>query len=417
MSSKMLSPLFLHRDGGLCYDTYVWYDVITVGGGPAGATAAYELARSGFQVLLLEKKRLPRHKACGGCLSPRILSALSFDVREAVEETIHHATFTFNGADPCLTSSARPMGYMVERSRFDHLLCQMAVKAGARLQEGQVVKDVRRASEGVEVATENGTYRARLVIGADGANSIVRRRLFPGPHEAKLAALEGRVILKLDAFEAVRGRIFTDIGLVPRGYAWAFPKMDHVNVGVMAPRPQAKRLKGLLLCFLESHQAFAGSRLGLLRGALVPAYDGSPHRIAGEKAILVGDAAFLVDPLLGEGIYYAVKSAKIASRWAIKALMEGEEALQGYEARIAEEMDREFRMAIQLSRLIYRLPWLSYRALKRHPGVVEAYADLLRGEETYEGLARLVRRKGLATLGLGWLVRQVRRVEVGKDPS
>lgn len=400
----------------------MWYDVIVVGGGPAGATATYELARRGFEVILLERRRLPRFKACGGCLSPRVVDALGFDVKEVVEEAIYHATFTYRGTDPFSISSADPMGYMVERSRFDHLLCRKAVEAGAKLREGEEVKEVQLRGEGIEATTPEATYLAKLVIGADGVGSVVRRKLIPtasaqGRHwPAPLAALEGR-IASTKGHEALRGRVLVDFGLIPGGYAWAFPKADHVNIGVMGPTSQAKKLKGLLFRFLDGHEVFAGYRIELLKGAFIPAYDGRPRRITGPRAFLIGDAAFLVDPLLGEGIYYAIRSAQLASQWAEKALLEGdrllreppgvvesgpddggEALLQEYQTRIAEGMSAELRTALKFVKLASWLPGLSYRALKRRPGAVLAYADLLRGKETYEGLLRRAKAEALAAL-------------------
>ena len=378
----------------------MWYDVIVVGGGPAGATAAYELARKGFDVILLERRRLPRFKACGGCLSPRAVDALGFDVKEAVEEIIYHATFTYRGTDPFSVSSADPMGYMVERSRFDHLLCRKAVEAGAKLREGEEVKEVRLRDEGVEATTPEARHLARLVIGADGVGSIVRRKLLPGHRPAPLAALEGRIALRPKRCEALRGRVLVDFGLIPGGYAWAFPKADHVNVGVMGPTSQARRLKGFLFRFLDDHEVFAGYQIELLKGAFIPAYDGRPRRIAGPRAFLIGDAAFLADPLLGEGIYYAIRSAQLASQWAAKALLDGGTLLWEYQTQIAEGMSAEFRTALRFSKLASWLPGLSYRALKRRPGAVLAYADLLRGKGTYEGLLRQAKAEALAALGL-----------------
>lgn len=394
----------------------MWHDVIVVGGGPAGATAASELARKGFDVILFERRRLPRFKACGGCLSPRVVDTLGFDLQEVIEEVIYHATFTYRGTDPFSISSTDPMGYMVERSRFDYLLCRKAVEAGAKLREGEEVRKIQLRGEGIETTTSKATYLARFVIGADGANSVVRRKLILEHQPASLLAFEGRIALP-KGHEALRGRVLIDFGLIPGGYAWAFPKADHVNIGIMGPTSQARRLKGLLFRFLEGHEVFAGYRMELLQGAFISAYAGRPRRVMGPRAFLIGDAAFLADPLLGEGIYYAVKSAQLASRWATKALLEGDQQLwelQGvvepgsgdggktplrtYQTMIAKEIDAEFRTALRFSKLASWLPRLSYKALKRRPGAVLAYADLLRGKGTYEGLLRQAKAEALAAL-------------------
>jgi len=382
----------------------MWYDVIVVGGGPAGATTAAELASLGVEVLLLEKRRLPRVKACGGCLSPRVLKLLNFDLGEVLEDVTYQATFTYDSRTPVFSRSDRAMGYMVRRERFDQLLCEKARERGARLLTGQEVKRVEAGGEGVKVSTQDLVCHGRLVIGADGATGIVRRDLFPDHGPTTLVALEGRVTLPSSRLQALKGHVLIDLGSVPRGYAWAFPKEDHVNVGVMAPQRMARHLRGALARFLQGSPTLAGGSLQFLKGALIPIYDGSPKRIVGQQALLVGDAGSMVDPLLGEGICSAIQSAKTAARWAVRAL-EDREALLAYQTEIGIELEREFRPALQLSKLIYRFPRWSYHALKRCPRAVELYADILRGEAGYEDLLKRVKIHGLAMIGLGWLGR------------
>src|SRR5574337_1812826 len=119
------------------------YDTIVVGGGPAGATAALMLAKAGARVLLLERRRLPRYKACGGCLSRRVERLLPFDPGKLIEEQITNLTFTWRGRDPVEAAFAEPVAYMVWRDTFDQALCDRAVEAGAEVQDGRVVRTVK----------------------------------------------------------------------------------------------------------------------------------------------------------------------------------------------------------------------------------------------------------------------------------
>jgi len=382
----------------------MWHDVIVIGGGPAGAIAARDLASLGFEVLLLEKRRLPRLKACGGCLSPRVLTILGFDPGDCLEDATYRATFTFDGREPIFVESDRPMGYMVRRERFDHFLCEVACRRGARVLAGQEVKRVEVSRDGVRVFSQDSAYQGRLVIGADGVASVVKRDLFSDHHPAFFVALEGRLLLPPAQLEALRGGVLIDLGVVRRGYAWAFPKEDHVNVGVMAPKRSARGLRAALARFLGRQQSLSAGSLELLKGALLPIYDGNKKKIAGPRALLVGDAASQVDPLLGEGIYYGIQSARKAASYALRAI-EDRDSLLSYQAEIDADLEPELRPALLLSKLIYFFPRFSYYVLKRHPGAVALYADILRANATYRDLRRQIKIHALESLGLGGLLR------------
>ena len=166
------------------------YDAIVVGGGPAGATAAYELARAGARVLLLERRRLPRYKACGGCLSRRVEDLLQFDLADLIEEQITGLIFTCRGRKPIQASFTEPMAYMVWRDRFDQALCIRAVETGAKLEDGRSVRAVRQVGNRVEADLDGRTEMADFLIGADGASGVVARDLFSGRPQPSAVGLD-----------------------------------------------------------------------------------------------------------------------------------------------------------------------------------------------------------------------------------
>src|SRR5438128_384626 len=142
------------------------YDALVVGMGPAGATAAYELSRAGMAVLALDKQAHPRYKVCGGGLSVRIDRLLDPAFKSVVEHTVYGVQFSYRGEESFFIESPNPIAYMVMRDRFDHLLVEQARRAGTEVREEEQAVDVQQTSDWVEVVTDRGRYRAKVLIGA-----------------------------------------------------------------------------------------------------------------------------------------------------------------------------------------------------------------------------------------------------------
>ncbi|MGH7430154.1 MAG: FAD-dependent monooxygenase, partial [Candidatus Methylomirabilaceae bacterium] len=187
------------------------YDAIVVGGGPAGAAAAHGLAKGGARVLLLERRRLPRYKACGGCLSRRVSALLPFDPVPLIEDQITSLRFTYRGRDSIEATFTEPMADMVWRDRFDQALCLSAVEAGAELRDGLTVRGVINVGGHVEVELGGRTEAADFLVGADGASGVVARDLFPGRVRARAVGLDGELPLGDAARAALRGRVVIEL--------------------------------------------------------------------------------------------------------------------------------------------------------------------------------------------------------------
>ena len=169
------------------------YDALVIGMGPAGATAAYELSRAGLSVLAIEKHTHPRYKVCGGGLSVRIEQLLDPAFKAVVEQTIFGIQFSYRGQESISIESPSPIAYMVMRDRFDHHLVQQARQVGVNIHEGEQSQSFRHVPDGVEVTTDRGCYHAKVLIGADGANSQVARHLFPGQRLRCIPTLESEI--------------------------------------------------------------------------------------------------------------------------------------------------------------------------------------------------------------------------------
>ena len=373
------------------------YDVIVVGLGPAGATAAYELARRGYRVLALEQKRHPRYKPCGGCLSLKIDRILEPDFHPLVEKTVYGATFTFEGLDSFRIRSERPVAYMVMRDRFDHFLTEKARRAGTDVRENERVVAVEEGLDGVRVRTALGEYESRYLIGADGVNGVVARALRMVPERITALCLEGEVQVRTNPAD-LEDEVRIEFGAIPFGYGWVFPKGDHLSLGVGGLREKIRNPREYYDEFLVDQELLADITSEKRQGWAIPIFAGGRDPIATRRASLVGDAAALVDPFLGEGIYYAVRSGQLAAL-AIAEAADGTGDVRAYQDLVEAELYPEFRAARKMALFLYGFPRIGYEILKRRRAFVERYFDALRGEASYEELWRELR----ATAGLDLL--------------
>lgn len=375
------------------------YDVAVVGAGPAGSTAARELATGGARVCLLDRARFPRPKACGGALSPRVLRHLPAGVEGLLRARIQRALFTFRSSRPFEVTSTAPMGYMICREEFDTWLRGRAEEAGACVREGLAVRRIERAGPGFVLRAPGEAIQASWVIGADGANSLVAAQLLPQRGPAKFIAVESEVPY---AGGNLDDTVLVDVGRYPGGYAWAFPKGDRVNVGVMLEFPRGRELRGAFEAFLGGVPGLPSAAFGGWQIAPVAAPRREPAPCAVAGMLLVGDAARLADPFLGEGIYYAIRSGSLAAG-ALVAGRDAADAVLRYESAIAEAIWPDLRAASRIASLFHRTPRWWHRVLSRMPGSLMQYVAVLTGEDSYTGLLRdLMERLGSAAGG--WLL-------------
>ncbi len=378
------------------------YDALVVGMGPAGATAAYHLSKSGLSVLGLDKATHPRYKVCGGGLSARIDRILEEDYKSVVEHTVYGIQFSYRGADPFCLDSSSPIAYMVMRDRFDHFLLEKARRVGSEVHESESVTSCRQLPDGIEVTTDRGRYLGKVLIGADGANSLVAQQLFPGRRSRRMATLESEVPIGLAPHYPGTGRALIDIGATPAGYAWIFPKQERLSVGVGDLRGGLASPKKIFDQFVRDEKGLAPWKVPQPVGHPLPVFsednlakgDRESVGLVSGQALLVGDAAHLIDPLFGEGIYYAVRSGQLAAESILKQVHDQRRSLADYEGAVRREIYEEFRVAARMASIIYSYPRLCHRLLSRYQNIVMLYYDVLRGRETYQTF--YVRAKGIA---------------------
>lgn len=377
------------------------YEVAVVGAGPAGATVARELAGAGARVALLERARLPRYKSCAGGIPLRTRTALPFSIDAVVEDVVSGIDVTYRGRRGFRQGGAEPFAVMVMRDRFDQLLAEQAAAAGAEIVEGASVTQIDRDGSHFLLRSSRGPVRSELVVGADGANSIVARSAGLGSDLAAACAIEAEVRAPLAQMARWRGLVNVDLGYRPAGYGWVFPKDQLLSIGLVLPAHLARSLRAELAGYL--------ARLGLLdaeadrvAGHKVLFRRGN-ERIAGSGVLLTGDAAGMVDEFTEEGIYYAVRSGQIAARFITRALGGGHSWLGAYERAIDRELMPELAAARTIARLFFGTLRHAIRAmmlLSAHIGYLwGAFFRVQRGESTYrEELRRARIVKPLARL-------------------
>lgn len=339
---------------------------------------------------------MPRYKPCGGGLTAKIEGVLDTDFSPAVEDTIRIASVAY-GQERARVKYEQPLAWMVMRDKFDLLLTQRAAQAGAEVREAEPVTTITFDDYGAGVATRKETLRAKLVVGADGVNGVVRRAAGFPRHENMAVALEAEMEAPSAAMEEWRETLHVDFAGVKWGYAWIFPKAEHLSVGVGAfVRPnQRVDLRADLARYVAFEPSLHGAKELFSRGHRIPV-GGRPGRYHSDRALLVGDAAGVVDPFSGEGIYYAILSGKMAAEEIIRAFQQsnrlagpsGEFEFSGYTKRVNAAINSDFRYARWLAEAFYRFPHFAIRTYRRSEKTQEAARQILSGGVTYPNMIR-----------------------------
>src|SRR5262245_1104119 len=360
------------------------FDAIVVGAGPAGSTAALRLARAGAHVLLIDRERFPRDKPCGGGLTYRAVRQLPVSVEPVVEDTVHRFELGFRYGRRFQRRSESPIVLMTQRRRLDAFLAEQAAAAGADFRDGVKATALEQDDDGVTVRFDDSAATAPVAIGADGVNGLTARVLGLTGSRSHGVALEGNVP-HVHAREDYRGRAVVELGTVPGGYAWIFPKGDHVNVGVGGWESEGPRLREHL------ERACAGyglpaERLESLRGYRLP-MRGLRDPVSRSRVLLVGDAAGLVDPLSGDGMYEAFVSSRLAAETALELLEGRASTLYAYTLRLEAGLGRTLAASWKAKYALDRFPRLVY-GVARLPLVWGFTSAFLRGDLTHPGDAK-----------------------------
>ena len=371
-------------------------DIAIVGAGPAGARAAYVVAARGARVRILDASH-PREKPCGGGVTGRALALVAdaVDAADCRASVIRSVRFTHSGDSRSAVVALEHRGasadsalLVADRTTFDRVLLAAAERAGAVLDRSRV-RHVAVDADGATLETTAGVRRATFVIGADGANSLVRRRVATPFRRDQLSIATG-----FFAHGVTSDEIVVELRSDPPGYIWSFPRPTHLAIGICAQADAgvtAAALRARTARWIAATRIADGARLEPYSWPIpsLAAGDFDAVAVAGPRWALVGDAAGLVDPITREGIYFALASGQ----WIADALAAGDDA-RVYASRVRDEAMSELARAARLKAAFFRPAFtgLMLRGLQESHAIREVMADLVAGRQPYASLKwRLLR--------------------------
>jgi len=365
--------------------------VAILGGGPAGAFAAERLAAAGLAVQLFDEK-LAWEKPCGGGLTYKAYHQYPFLIDNATPKRfVNETVLSEPKAGEALLKLNDPL-LIYSRLDLNRMLLERAERAGAQIEKARV-REISRHGGGWELRTSSGTARADFCIVATGARNPLRQvGTELQPHDT-MAALGYYV-------PGDQARI--DIQFLPHleGYIWIFPRCGHLSIGICGKNEPAGSLRKRLERFMtERGIAWKGE---MFYSHLLPSLDAASwlnNRVAGEGWMAVGDAAGLVDPVTGEGLYYAIRSADLAARALLSEVGEVAGKLRHYRDLLRRDFAAELELGARLAKRIFLGRFLCssvtarmVQFTRRSPRFSAIMQDLFAGRQPYSSLKRRLLR-------------------------
>jgi geranylgeranyl reductase family protein len=367
------------------------FDCIIVGAGPAGATACYQLAKQGRSVLVVDRATFPRYKPCGGGVSPAIAKWFDFDFTPVVNNTVTQVKYTWKFDDPVEIElqGITPM-WMVRRDKFDNFLIDRAIQQGAQFQNNTTVTGIDLQGDTWQIQTNNGNFEAKYLIAADGANSMLANWLgFSEQQKVSAASLE----VPAEISERRQNLAYFDFGSLKNGFMWCFPKTDGYSFSAAFVRERQGKPEEL-----KQQLTNYANKFGLdLTNSQYTEYNlnlwQEDRFLHANRALIAGEAAGIVDPLIGEGIRPAIFTGLQAANSIDKALAGDSNALAEYSGIIQKEWGANLAKAQFLANLFYKAPKIAYKLGVKRPSAGKLMGKIICGELSYSDVADIATKK------------------------
>jgi len=322
---------------------------------------------NGLDVVLVEKYHHPRPKPCGGALGPRAIAALDFDISHLVVGKFHAAKIHRPSGKTSVLTRNDLEGYLIHRSEFDSFLIDKAKEAGVEVVFDNEIVAIEQLRNGVRALGVGDSYKAHLIVGADGVNGITSKQLdirHQWSTENVAVCISAQVPLdsseveRIMAQDSEQPQSFIDLyyGFAEWGYGWCFPSEKSLNIGLGCRLDKAKGLRDKWKPFLSkvAQEKDLEIRVTEKTSARVPV-GGAPGRIIGRRSMLIGDAAGLVSAISGEGISFAIESGNLAADVATEALQEESPVhIVEYDRRMKQQYLAELKDLRFLAGILYK---------------------------------------------------------------
>ena len=389
------------------------YEVVVVGAGPAGSTAAKFLSEKGVKVLLLDKQKFPRDKPCAGGLPIRTLERFKF-IQDDWIESYSYGACGYSSSLKYKLELRRdePLIAMVLRKKFDHELVKLAINCGTSFMDGVSAKDIKILDNKAKILLENGNnIESEMVIGADGVWSTIAKKsgLCKNKKDICMCLFEEYPLSckTLDNFLDEKRYCHIHINVnKTAGYGWVFPKKEHVNIGItefkqtLVPARRRKNLKDTFETYIKILQENKiipdNLKIGRIRGAALPTCPS--EKTYSDRVILCGDAAGLANPISGEGIYYAMSSGEIAAEVITEALDKNnttEKFLSRYQKIWNNDFGRDLKILYRTSKFWSRNNEKLVRIISKDRKLSELVLDLITGQRDIRKCMGKIIKRGL----------------------